>query len=82
MERYLWKAKPPGIRGAHKASCFSGEVLPKSAREVARRIESDPKRAAAIFQKAGIITIAGKLPVNCRSPSKGGEGDTTNEASA
>lgn len=50
-----------------KASCFSGgKVLPKSTRELARKIQRDPKLAAAFLQKAGIITKTGKLTSNYR----------------
>ncbi len=49
-----------------KASRFSGKVLPKSTRELARKIQSDPKLAAAFLQKAGIITKSGKLTSNYR----------------
>jgi hypothetical protein len=49
-----------------KPSRFSGKVLPKSTRELARKIQSDPKLAAAFLQKAGIITKTGKLTSNYR----------------
>jgi hypothetical protein len=42
------------------------KVLPKQARDVARQVQNDPKRAVKFLVKAGIITKSGNLAANYR----------------
>jgi hypothetical protein len=44
----------------------SAKVLPKQARELARKIQKDPELAVKFLIKAGIITKSGKLASNYR----------------
>lgn len=44
----------------------SSEVLPKQARDLARRIQKDPELATRFLVRAGIITKSGKLSRNYR----------------
>ena len=42
------------------------DLLPKAAKDYARRIEADPGRAAKFLKKAGIISKPGKLAPHYR----------------
>lgn len=44
----------------------SPDLLPKAAKECARKIEADPKLAANFLKKAGIISRPGKLSTHYR----------------
>lgn len=58
--------KSESFMGAVMTTKTSPKVLPKQAREVARKVQNDPERAAKFLVKAGIITKSGKLAANYR----------------